>query len=78
MVLNFLYLVSEDRFFYGFQLSVFILNIFDIICGKELGLCVLVGFCIHFFSRLLFYFVLNHTNTKNKKSKIYKIFYTKN
>jgi hypothetical protein len=78
MVLSFLDLVSEDRFFYGFQLSVFILNVFGIISGKELGLLVLVGFSIHFFSRFLFYYVLNHTNTKNKKGKIYKIYYTKN
>jgi len=54
MVLRFLDLVSEDKFFYGFQGSVFILNVFDIIFAKELVLFVLVGFLIHFLSKFLF------------------------
>lgn len=78
MVLSFLDLVSEDKFFYGFQGSVFILNVFDIISAKELVLFVLVGFLIHFFSKFLFYCVLNYNNTKDKKIKIYMIHHTKN
>jgi hypothetical protein len=68
MVLSFLDLVSEDKFFYGFQGSVFILNVFDIIFARELVLFVLVGFLIHFLSKFLFYYVLNYNNTKDKKN----------
>ena len=71
MVLRFLDLVSEDKFFYGFQGSVFILNVFDIIFAKELVLFVLVGFLIHFLSKFLFYYVLNYNNTKDKKKLKY-------
>ena len=71
MVLSFLDLVSEDKFFYGFQRSVFILNVFDIIFAKELVLFVLVGFLIHFLSKFLFYYVLNYNNTKDKKKLKY-------
>ena len=71
MVLSFLDLVSEDKFFYGFQGSVFILNVFDIIFAKELVLFVLVGFLIHFLSKFLFYYVLNYNNTKDKKKLKY-------
>ena len=77
MVLSFLYLVSEDKFLYGFQGSIFILNIFDIISAKELFLFVLVGFLTHFLSKFLFYYVLNYNNTKGKKVKTYIIHHTK-
>ena len=75
MVLSFLDFVSEDRFFYVFQIFIFILNVFNKISAKELVLLVMIGFLIHFLSKFFFYFVLNYNNTKG--NKIYKIFYTK-
>ena len=77
MVLHCLHLVSSDNFFYIFQGSAFLLNVFSIISAKALSLLVLVGFFVHFFSKPLCYYPLNYINTQGNNFKVYNIFCTK-